>query len=239
MISSSYVLTAAEQRLVNEFKILPHEKQHGYWEKTDVDGPLSELKAAIKEFYLKAQNFKCVYCQQRIVVEHHGAWDVEHIIPKDVRPEFMFECANLCVACKDCNGDKWNKNVLIDKKRKTFPKNKEAYKIFHAHFDIYEENIKIIELAGFYLPLNEKGRATVEMCGLLRFLFSFAGYACVDAAVAGRIHEMNVHLMKTKNPIEQSFWLQAISDFSAEAAKMQREAHMSTCFPHGGEQAST
>ncbi|KAA9173610.1 hypothetical protein F3K36_15725 [Delftia sp. BR1] len=134
MISSSYVLTAAEQRLVNEFKILPHEKQRGYWEKTDVDGPLSELKAAIKEFYLKAQNFKCVYCQQRIVVEHHGAWDIEHIIPKDVRPEFMFECANLCVACKDCNGDKWNKNVLIDNKRKTFPKKQGSLQNFSCAF---------------------------------------------------------------------------------------------------------
>lgn len=238
MIRTPYTLKTSEQSLVDDFKKLPDEEKYGYWDKTDEVGPLSELKAAIKEFYLEAQDFTCVYCQQRIVVKHQGSWDVEHIIPKDVHPKFMFECSNLCVACKDCNGDKWNKSVLVNDKRKKFPKNKDDYKIVHPHFDVYEENIKIIDLAKFYLPLNEKGRATVEMCGLLRFLFNFAGYKCVDAGVAGRIHEMNVQLMSAKNPTEQNFWLEAISSFSKEAAKRQREAYMNACFLPNGEQAS-
>ncbi|YBB45205.1 hypothetical protein ACCQ68_19190 [Klebsiella pneumoniae] len=48
--------------------------------------------------------------------------------------------------------------------------------IVHPHFDDYDEHIKVIEVAGYYIPRTDKGRKTIEKCGLLRFAYKYANY---------------------------------------------------------------
>ncbi len=45
-----------------------------------------------------------------------------------------------------------------------------------THFDDYDEHIKVIEVAGYYIPRTDKGRKTIEKCGLLRFAYKYANY---------------------------------------------------------------
>ena len=47
---------------------------------------------------------KCAYCESKITHVYYG--DVEHILPKAVVPERMFDYDNLTIACAVCNGSK-------------------------------------------------------------------------------------------------------------------------------------
>jgi len=221
--------TAEEKKKIDAFEALPDEEVKGYWEKTH-DGELSELKERIKSHYLEAQNYTCPYCRQRIEVNHKAAWDAEHIIPKDTHPRFMFEAKNLCISCKDCNQSKWNQNVLVNERRKTFPDFNGDYLISHPHFDDYEADIKIIALAAFYLPKTEKGRKTVEICGLLRFLYKFADYDCTSDDVDKKIGALYSELMEAKDPAQRHFLLLAIAAVANDGAKKQMEQAMAKRF---------
>jgi hypothetical protein len=191
---------------------------------------LGELKERIKNHYLSAQDYTCPYCRQRVEVKHLAAWDAEHIIPMYTHPRFMFEAQNLCIACKDCNRSKWNKNVLVNESRKTFPISKEDYLISHPHFDDYETDIKIIAVAAFYLPKTDKGRRTVEICGLLRFLYKFADYDCASVDVDEKIGALYTELMEAKDPAQRHFLLLAISAVASDGAKAQMERAMAKRF---------
>lgn len=96
-------------------------------------------------------------------------WDIEHIMAKDKKVQFMFEPRNLCVACKDCNGAKSSKEVLVNPGRVRFPIRSRDYKIVHPHFDDYGEHISAVVPEEFYRPLTEKGEFTIITCRLLRF----------------------------------------------------------------------
>ena len=47
---------------------------------------------------------KCAYCESK--VPHVGHGDVEHMLPKAVRPDLRFDYNNLTYACAVCNGHK-------------------------------------------------------------------------------------------------------------------------------------
>lgn len=83
-------------------------------------------------------------------------WDIEHIVSKDKKVQFMFEPRNLCVACKNCNGAKGSKEVLVNPNRIRFPSSSQNYKIIHPHFDTYHEHINAIVPGDFYRPLRKK-----------------------------------------------------------------------------------
>jgi 5-methylcytosine-specific restriction endonuclease McrA len=139
------------------------EKSGKYWDQPD-DAALAAVKKHIKDYYIGVQDGKCPYCRQQMLVKHNGAWDAEHIIPKDLHPRFLFDPENLCVSCKDCNGEKSNKNVLKNSnyKPKKLPRNKDAYIICHPHFDTYEDEVKVVMNPLFHIPKSEKGRKTIE-----------------------------------------------------------------------------
>lgn len=134
-----------------------------------IDEAFKKLKSNIKNHYKNEQNYTCPYCKVKYPVTHGMVWDIEHIIPKDKNPLFMFKPKNLCVACKDCNGAKSNKNVLVNEDRVNFTENNEHYKIVHPHFDRYDEHIRAILPGDLYRPLTPKGEFTIIACRLLRF----------------------------------------------------------------------
>ncbi|MBD8254407.1 HNH endonuclease [Pseudomonas fluorescens] len=134
---------------------------------------LNSIKKTIKDHYLSAQNFTCFYCRQRFVIKHNRAWDTEHIISRSAYPRFMFEPKNLCVVCIECNTEKSDKNILNSNKKITkLPKSSAAYKIVHPHFDTFEDHIEVILPGQFYKHRTLKGRSTMSIYGLDRFLKS-------------------------------------------------------------------
>ncbi|MBW5891960.1 HNH endonuclease [Pectobacterium polaris] len=139
------------------------------------DQNLEEVKAAIKNFYIREQNNTCVYCKQLIRSNNGRLWDIEHIIPRDSSIYFMFEPLNLCVTCPDCNVRKGASKVTGSKAKKKLPKKSINYMIIHPHFDTYDEHIEIIELGEFYQAKSKKGERTMYCCGLNRF-YEYAGY---------------------------------------------------------------
>ncbi|WP_232708579.1 MULTISPECIES: HNH endonuclease [Vibrio] len=153
-----------ESRIVEGFKARDN-KSSTDWNSEE----FTEIKANIKANYKSVQEYKCPYCAVTYPVTHGMAWDIEHIISKDNKVQFMFEPRNLCVACKDCNGAKSSKNVLENPNRRRFPTNSRDYKIVHPHFDIYGEHINAVVPGSFYRPLTNKGEFTIITCRLLRF----------------------------------------------------------------------
>lgn len=164
MINDPLEYSTEDQRLVSDF-IQREVKNGNDWSNDE----FTDIKATIKNHYKVVQNYTCPYCKVVNPNTHGMVWDIEHIIAKDTKPIFMLEPRNLCVACKDCNGAKSNKDVLVNPRRVTFPTNESDYKIVHPHFDRYEQHINAITPGDFYRPLTSKGEYTIVTCRLLRF----------------------------------------------------------------------
>lgn len=188
---------------VNSYNSKPKKEKKGNFWDNESDSLLATVKREIKNHYLFAQDYKCAYCRQRIVVEHNGAWDTDHIIHKDDYPQFLFEPENLCVSCKDCNRIKSNKSVLKNKNRVTYPENADHYIFCHPHFDEYGKHIRIIREAVLYLPITAKGRALIEICGLLRFVLAFAEYECSAEGVGQEIVRLGTDLQNAETDSER------------------------------------
>lgn len=166
-----------------------------FWNVDDeAHAPLvAAFRAEVKTYYWQRQARRCCYCSKELDV-HKAAYDAEHIIHKDEFPEFMFELANLSVACKTCNGIKTNKNVFaLDIFPKDIPKLSSEYRIVHPHLDEWEAHFcfdsirRIVPLNG-----NAKGAETIEVCGInylnaarLADHFLPADYGAVQAALEG------------------------------------------------------
>lgn len=197
-------------------------KVGSYWDNVD-DKELGIVKKYIKEHYIRIQDFTCAYCKQRIEVKHNGIWDIEHIIPKDKYPKFMFSPLNLCVSCKDCNQQKSNKNILKNKQRKTLPTETGDYLIIHPHLDDYSKHMKILKSSLFFIPLDSKGKETIEVCGLLRFVFQFSDYGDVSVEVSQKISELSSELIQAESKIEKHFILSCIGDVVERGKEIARK----------------
>ncbi|MBO2583261.1 HNH endonuclease [Shewanella algae] len=203
----------------------PMEKKGSYWDKTD-DSELTIAKKHIKDHYILIQDYTCPYCRQRNEVDHNAVWDTEHIIPKDQYPQFMFSPLNLCVACKDCNQSKTNKNVLKNPQRKTLPTKSEDYIFVHPNLDEYKNHIKILKSSLFFIPLDSKGKETIEICGLLRFLYRFTDYGNISLEVKNKIGLLHKELMDAKTSIEEHFILSCIEDVVQRGKEIAKANHL-------------
>ncbi|WP_265169730.1 hypothetical protein [Pseudomonas solani] len=109
-------------------------------------------------------------------ISANGA-NIEHIIPKSKKIEFIFEPKNLCVICPDCNEVKRSQEVTGDEpnplKRNAiqYPRTSGAFKIVHPHFDNYSEHI--IHANRIYIDITPKGHWTIGACKLNRFYHRF------------------------------------------------------------------
>lgn len=211
---------------VDLFNNLPRSQKIGsYWDNTD-DGDLGDVKKAIKDHYKVAQDYYCPYCRQRMEVDHNGAWDAEHIIPKDSHPQFMFEPLNLCVSCKDCNLIKLNKRVLKNQKRITFPNRSADYIFCHPNLHNYSDHVRVIRVAGFYLPRTEEGKNLIEICGLLRFVLKYAEYDCQDDTVGVAMVELGTALMNSETAVEKITLLAMMKNLVDEGLRKSTASHI-------------
>ncbi|MEZ8409563.1 HNH endonuclease [Vibrio splendidus] len=190
---------------VNQYDGLHRAQKCGSFWDTKGDAELTRLKKHIKDFYILSQDYTCVYCRQKMVVEHNAVWDTEHIVPKSTHPQFLFKPENLCVACKDCNGKKSNKNVLVNNKKQSFSIDMQDYLIVHPHFDNYDEHIRLVSESLMFIPRTDKGLYTIETCGLLRFIYKFSNYANIPLEIKQRSLEINQQLMKSNTPMEDHY----------------------------------
>lgn len=66
----------------------------------------------IKDALILETHAKCAYCEWKLLVGAYG--DIEHIIPKSLRPDLRFSWANLTLACDACNNKKRTHSDLVD-----------------------------------------------------------------------------------------------------------------------------
>lgn len=144
------------------------------------DDDLEEVRKEIRDFYKYQQKGVCSYCRQPVSLISVANCHVEHIAPKSLHLDFIFNPKNLCVICADCNQIKRNQETLGDipetiknvSGRKRYPISSGAFKIVHPHFDNYDDHIVIVN--GCYIDKgSKKGNFTIGACNLNRKLGVF------------------------------------------------------------------
>jgi hypothetical protein len=132
-------------------------------------GCYNDLKRHIKEHYSIIQGDVCFYCKIGI---RYGAYGepIEHIVPKDDRPQWMFEPKNLALSCYPCNTKKNADNTLSDAGRLAvnYPIHSDGFSIYHPHFDNWNDHMEVFHVY-FIRPISDKGRETFSVCDLFRF----------------------------------------------------------------------
>lgn len=162
IISEEYVKSDVDNEAIK--KASPLGNNHTDWKKPC----LSNFKTNLREYLRPCQNNCCAYCRMRLHA-NEATPEIDHIIPKKLKPEWMYEPFNLCLSCKLCNTKKGHKKkTLVDNDITELPKNSESYLFVHPHIDKYSEHI---ELVGgiLYRGITEKGRYTIELCNLDRY----------------------------------------------------------------------
>lgn len=161
VIAHPYTKSAEDIALIKQAS--PRGNHSDDWEATC----LSEFKIRARDYYRKMQNRRCAYCRT-IVKTSQASPEIEHIIPKSVKPDWMYEPFNLCMSCKKCNTKKSTNKVLTDECVKALPLDSDSYTIIHPHIDKYSEHINIIQDI-FYEGLSDKGKETIRICELDRY----------------------------------------------------------------------
>lgn len=172
-INKSVNLTNSKLKSIIDSKKREVAYNHNSWS----DKELECVRSEIRNFYRKEQNFKCSYCKRGVSYVSASNAQVEHIVPKSLHLDFMFEEKNLCVICADCNEIKRKQetfselpDTIVNVHLKRYPRASNSFKIIHPHFDIYDEHI-LITPEGYYVDKDsKKGRFTIDACRLNRKL---------------------------------------------------------------------
>lgn len=138
---------------------VPHKDQ---WSKSC----LEVFKEHVKEYYDDVQNGRCAYCRMKVSLAT-GYYHIEHIAPKSLYPQWMYEPLNLCLACPNCNSAKSAKDIMSISDVDEIPIHSDAYLIINPHIDKYFEHIEIID-GLLYRGITDKGKFTIEVCHLTR-----------------------------------------------------------------------
>lgn len=162
MILTPIVYCETSAALVARYDAEP-DKVSKYWS----DEEVNPVRLEIKAHYIKEQQHLCCYCGIPDPATHGLDWDVEHVVSKKRRPEFMFTQVNLGVACKECNGSKGAKETLADPSSSAYPSTSDAYLVVHPHFDKWSDHILRDHLT--YASFTDKGKWTIKECRLTRF----------------------------------------------------------------------
>lgn len=127
-----------EQELIKE----SIRKGHESW----VDKNLDEIKKKIKLYHFNKQNHKCCYCRIDLYRSASVTIDIEHILPKHLYVNEMFQIENLSCSCKVCNLYRKGKKIdfYIASNNQMYAS--ESYKFIHPNFDVYHDYINYISM---------------------------------------------------------------------------------------------
>lgn len=188
VINRPYDLTGEDLMAIEEAS--PVEKDKGDWEKKCLDG----FKGRFRRDMLPKQNYRCAYCRLELHTNEVTP-EIEHIVPKNLKPNWMYEPFNLCLSCKLCNTKKGHrKKTLVDESVEELPHDAKAYKLIHPHLDKYSENIEFIGDI-LYRGISDKGRYTIWLCELNRY--EVAAARAMELIKQGVIDETRTILMLT------------------------------------------
>ncbi|MCG6400682.1 HNH endonuclease [Vibrio fluvialis] len=138
---------------------------------------LMPLRSKIRAFYRSEQLGVCAYCKSDVSLTSAGNAHIEHIAPKSLHLDFIFEPKNLCVVCADCNTIKRNQEVInevpdtFSRSVTLYPRSSGAFKIVHPYFDDYDDHILI--KGRIYIDKSDKGAFTISACKLNRYYHEF------------------------------------------------------------------
>lgn len=160
-LTEYYTLTDEDRILIDKNSSNPLNKDD--WDKSG----LSKFKERVKNFLAPRQQKLCAYCRT-YMPDGSYYYEIEHIVPKNPHPTWMFEPQNFCLACRRCNGSKSDNETLLDPNCETYPKDSADFNIINPYHDTYSDHIELIE-GIFYSGKTPKGIKTIELCNLSRY----------------------------------------------------------------------
>jgi hypothetical protein len=107
---------------------------------------MKSVKEKIKQDLILIQNNQCAYCMKDLDDRTRTSDDLqldgdrEHIAPKSIHPEFMFEELNLVLACSVCNRTLKNDIDVISRKRADYSLC--DFNIVHPYLNNYKDHIE-------------------------------------------------------------------------------------------------
>ncbi|MGJ1327449.1 HNH endonuclease [Sphingobacterium multivorum] len=146
---------------------------------------LADIKRKIKIYFRTGDDESCCYCKRDFRDEFNMVIDIEHILPKSLYGEFMFDIHNLNISCKRCNMNikRERHDFVVDTTtvRANYRQSNQYYFI-HPNLDNYEDNINYVKIdingrkLTKYDAISEKGRYSYAYFHLDRIeVNSFSG----------------------------------------------------------------
>lgn len=162
IVEKAYQPTEEEKQAISELK--SKELTAKEWDSGKKG--IKSYKNNLREYMYYEQNCRCAYCRIELPI---GCCFLqrEHIVYKDLHPQWMFEPRNLCVACDRCNNCKLDTEVLNNPAIMAYPEESKEFLIVNPFLDKYSEHIEL-KNGIIYEGKTKKGKFTVETCHLYR-----------------------------------------------------------------------
>jgi uncharacterized protein (TIGR02646 family) len=178
IINEPYQVTTADEDAFQTAS--PDAKNSRQWE----NNCLSEFKERFRDDMLPKQNNVCAYCRLELH-PNEVTPEIEHIVPKSEKPDWMYDPFNLCLSCTNCNRKKNTKEVLRNNRVTELPRNSDDYLLIHPHLDKYSDYIEFVGNVLYKAKgdNNSKGAKTIEICELNR----------IEVAIARAMQYINRH----------------------------------------------
>lgn len=213
LIKSIFSFSRIQKTLVEQKRAHPA-FSHLEWGHDD----LQDLRSKIREHYRNEQQGLCAYCKNPISQQSASNAHIEHIAPKSLYIDFIFEPKNLCVVCADCNEIKKNQEVMNEvpntvaplskgNTRKKYPKASSSFLIIHPHFDDWDNHI--LKFGHQYTDRSPKGAFTIMACKLNRFFHK--SFNVDDSFVDDEVLAMKMNAwMAAKSSIQKAQLLESL-----------------------------
>lgn len=160
IIDKPYSLKKEDEQVIS--KVLENELSVNLWK----DKRLDALKENIRDHLREKQKGRCAFCRMKLHEENATA-EVEHVVNKGSRLDWMFLPQNMVLSCKLCNSSKGAKKALKDMTLSDYPDDGEEFLFVNPYFDRYSEHIEIKNDI-LYMGITDKGKYTVKECHLNR-----------------------------------------------------------------------
>lgn len=160
IIDRPYSLKKEDEQVIS--KVLEKELSVNLWK----DKRLDALKENIRDYLREKQKGRCAFCRMKLHEENATA-EVEHVVNKGSRLDWMFLPQNMVLSCKLCNSSKGTKKALKDMTLRDYPDDGEEFLFVNPYYDRYSEHIEIKNDI-LYMGITDKGKYTVKECHLNR-----------------------------------------------------------------------
>lgn len=170
--------------------LIPYVEIHGGaegWEKGD--NATKDLKNRISEYTLIRQRCKCAYCEDLIT----GGAQLDHVVPKQLHPEFCYEPKNLLTSCAVCNMYIKNAGDTVKAPvRRRYEKNE--FTIVHPYFDDPDEHIRFIN--DDRVVIDEAGSSDLGKATITFFHLNDYPAYCMRAKLFGDLKKYPIDEVK-------------------------------------------